>query len=935
MPERQSSPGEVTARPETDANDDHGAGRSSTSGSRETPGDARQPPAPTTEDGPAVTEQVARQVGAQPQAVERGPADPGDEAPAPAVVGTDAATIAAPAVPPSDVPTRETTVASPAGDATVPTTADGGSGAAAATPAADVRPADAAASAVTAPVSTRLSAVPDPSPVAATPGDESPTVDAPVVASARTRSESVWSPTVPIAAAPAGSTAPRVTTPPATPLPGSAAASGSATPRPAAAPWFNAAGDVEATQAIRRSARPAPAAASAAGFDRRTEAIDGPTAHLSPVAPATSAVPLSDVPSPGPRPGTGPAGPVGASAPTTEVPLSDVPSPGPRPGAGAGPAGPVGASAATTAISLSDVPAPGGGGGGGYPGGPGGAGPDGPPPRRRRRRWLIVAGLVALLALLYVGDLLLSSGAVPRGVTVAGVSVGGLPVAEAEQRLRAEIEPRTTRPVAVTVGDATSEIDPAKAGLSVDWKGTLDQAGSQPLNPITRITSFFTEREVGVVTTADPALLGSALAEVAPVVDTVPTEGSVRFEGTEPVGVDPVPGRRLDQPAAAEVLERDWVRGTTVALPLTELPPVTTAEQVATAVDEVATPAVSAPVAVAGEGVTGTLEPEDIAAALSFRADPAEGLVPEINKELIIEALSPQLRSSERPGRDAALDFSTGAPVVTPSQDGRGVDYEATLADLLGVLADPAPRQITAVYADQPAEITTDEIDTLGISGVIGEFTTMGFAQDSGRNIKRAAEVINGLIVQPGETFSLNGATSPRDASNGYVEAGIIDNGAPGRGVGGGVSQVATTLYNAAYFAGMVDVAHQEHSFYISRYPPGREATVFEGSIDLKWRNDNPTGVLIQTVWTPNSLTVRLYGTKRYEVTSETGPRTKPTQPTTVTIPPGKPCIATGGAPGFSISDVRVLREISTGEVRREPRTVKYNPIPVVVCEGG
>jgi vancomycin resistance protein YoaR len=112
----------------------------------------------------------------------------------------------------------------------------------------------------------------------------------------------------------------------------------------------------------------------------------------------------------------------------------------------------------------------------------------------------------------------------------------------------------------------------------------------------------------------------------------------------------------------------------------------------------------------------------------------------------------------------------------------------------------------------------------------------------------------------------------------------------------------------------------------------GREATVFEGAIDMRFRNDNPTGVLIQTKWTPSTVTVTLYGTKRYEVTSSTGPRTNPTQPETVTIPPGEPCISSQGAPGFTITDTRTIREIATGEVRTQKRTVKYNPVPIVVC---
>jgi vancomycin resistance protein YoaR len=216
---------------------------------------------------------------------------------------------------------------------------------------------------------------------------------------------------------------------------------------------------------------------------------------------------------------------------------------------------------------------------------------------------------------------------------------------------------------------------------------------------------------------------------------------------------------------------------------------------------------------------------------------------------------------------------------------------------------------------------------------VIGEFRTGGFAADSGRNIKRAAEQISGKIVAPGETFSLNAVTNPRDAAHGYVEAGIIENGHAARGIGGGVSQVATTLYNAAYFAGMTNVEHREHSFYISRYPAGREATVFDDLIDLKFRNDNPTAVMIQTVWTPSALDVRIYGTKIWEVTSASGPRTDPTQPKTITLAAGDGCTPSRGAPGFTITNTRTLKNVATGEVRVDPtRTVRYNPSPIVAC---
>jgi vancomycin resistance protein YoaR len=557
------------------------------------------------------------------------------------------------------------------------------------------------------------------------------------------------------------------------------------------------------------------------------------------------------------------------------------------------------------------------------------------PPHRRRRRVLLLTGaaVVGLLVLLYAIDLVSSSGSVPRGVTIAGQQIGGLTHDEAEQRVRAVVEPRTTQPVAVAVGDVTSEIDPKTAGLAVDWSGTIDRAGSQPLNPITRLRSFFITREVGVATDVDDEALDSALQQLGPVVSKQPVEGTVRFEGVTPVPVPPVDGQELDLDAAKQTLEREWTSGERVHLPVRVLPPTTTQDDVDKAVADVATPAVSGPVTIVGEKVTGTISPEVIASALSFRADPNQGLVPELNREVVEKALDPQMASSEQPGRDATLSFVGGRPVVTPSQDGRGVDYEATLKDLLAVLTKTGDeRKIVAVYAAQPARLTTEQLNGLGISGVIGEFTTGGFAQDSGRNIKRAAEVINGMIVKPGETFSLNGATEPRDEAHGYTEAGIISEGHASRGVGGGVSQVATTLYNAAYFAGMADVTHKPHSFYISRYPAGREATVFEGAIDMKFKNDGPTGVMIQTAWTPTSLTIRLYGTKRYDVTSATGPRTSPTEPTKVDIPAGQPCSPSQGAPGFTVTDTRTLRDVKTGAVKTERRTTKYNPSPIVTC---
>lgn len=555
-------------------------------------------------------------------------------------------------------------------------------------------------------------------------------------------------------------------------------------------------------------------------------------------------------------------------------------------------------------------------------------------PRRFRLLWLLLTAPFALLASLYLGDLLLSSDRVPRGVTAAGVPIGGMKLGEAEDRLRADVTPRATQPVAITLGDGDGEIDPTAVDLSVDWAASVAQAGTQPLNPLTRLTSLFTTREIGVVSTADDAALTAALDQLGRTIAKDPVEGTVRFDGSEPVAVNPENGRQLDVDASAALLKRDWATGAIVDLPIIELEPSTTTSDVQAAVDDIASPAVSAPLVIDGDDDARAVISEDvIAAALTFDIDDGD-IAATVDETAIADAARPQLAASETPLRNATIDFAASPPAKVPSQDGRRIDYDATLEDLMDALTSTDERDITAVYVDDPATFTTADLDALGPVEGIGEFQTSGFSGDSGVNIKRAAGAIDGLVVAPGETFSLNGATNPRNASNGYVEAGIILDGRPDSGVGGGVSQVATTLFNAAYFAGMELVEHQEHSYYISRYPAGREATVFGDVIDVKFRNDGPTPVQIQTVWTSGSITVRLVGIKRYEVTSAQSPRSAPTSPRTITIPDGESCSASGGAPGFTITDTRTLRDIATGETRTESHTVRYDPIPKVVCGG-
>lgn len=561
-----------------------------------------------------------------------------------------------------------------------------------------------------------------------------------------------------------------------------------------------------------------------------------------------------------------------------------------------------------------------------------------PAPRRglRRAGW-ISGGVLAVLVVAYLIDLLTSQGRVPRGVVIAGVDIGGLEVPVAERELRSSLEPRLAQPLTISAGEARTTFTPAAAGLRLDWSGTIEQVGDQPLNPFTRLTSFFGTREIGVLSQAEDGQLGAALEDLRSRVDRAPVEGAVHFDGATPTAVEPRAGQKLDVAAARQAVLTGWAKGGELALPVAPAPVSTTAAGVRAALDQFARPAVSGPVRFKGEGSDATAHPKDIAAALTFTPGEGGGLTPKLDTKKLTEVLAPQLKSTEQEGHDASIEFAGGKPVVKPSAEGSTVDWDKSLEPLMDTLKRTDARELKAVYRKEPAKVTTEQADKLGVREVVGEFSTSGFAADSGVNIRVVADKVNGAIVKPGETFSLNEFTGPRGKPQGYVEAGVIANGAPGREVGGGISQFATTLYNASYFAGMKDAGHKEHSYYISRYPAAREATVFQNPsgasvIDLKFTNDSDTGIAIQTIWTPSSITVKLWGTKRYTVESVPGERANPTPPPTKPGPPEN-CHASAGAEGFTTSDTRVLRDVGTGrEVSRHTRTVHYNPQPKIDC---
>lgn len=555
-----------------------------------------------------------------------------------------------------------------------------------------------------------------------------------------------------------------------------------------------------------------------------------------------------------------------------------------------------------------------------------------------RRGWIIALGI--LLGVLIAGgvafamDHAINGDKVPRGVAVGGVDIGRMSHPEAQATLERELEDKVSAPIKIRAGELETTVLPSEAGISPNWKATVDSTGKMSYNPITWVMDFFRHREIPISSDADPHLLHDAVERIAADLSREPADASINLAGTNAELIPAVTGQSVEPRWLEVELLSSWLDPAGVEVEAKENPPAIDDAVAQKIINGPAKRALSAPIVLHGkDGVDGVIPPERIAEILHFHNEPdTKKIRPEVDVEKAHEILNEELAQTEHERQNARIGYSGGQRVITPHVDGLKINWEESLAEFRERVIGESPKEWDATYSEDPASFTTEDAQHATFDEVVGEFTTSGFAAASGHNIKLTAATVNGAIVAPGEIFSLNGYTGPRGTAQGYVESGIILNGHADKAVGGGISQFATTLYNAAYFAGMQDVAHTAHSYYISRYPAGREATVYEGAIDLQFKNTSPYPVRIDTYFGGGAITVKLMGVKTVNVESINGGRWAPTQPKRITLS-GDDCVPSSGAPGFSTSDTRIIRNLAGTEISRNTTTTVYDPSPIVTCE--
>ena len=549
-------------------------------------------------------------------------------------------------------------------------------------------------------------------------------------------------------------------------------------------------------------------------------------------------------------------------------------------------------------------------------------------------------GLVAVLAGGYALGYALAGDNLPRNAEVSGVTVGGLSTTDAEARLRAELAPKLVAPLTITANSQSITTTGTEAGLGIDYAASLAQAGGgRSLNPIAIAEVLFGGGPLPAVLTVDQAKLEAVVTPLAEKVEVAPVNAQLAYQGLEPKTTPGTDGTTLPRAEVADAVVAAFPDQPSITVDVVKTEPAITTAEAEQVLAKVAKPAVAANVTVdvGGKGRI-AITPAVIAKTLTFTN--VDGtLTPAFDAKALNKLMAGDLtRIGLKQPTDASFTIKRGGkPQIVPSVDGLGIDAPALSSALIGVIDKSGERSVSVDVAARPADFSTQDAKKAGVKQVTGSFTTY-FPGSAYRvnNIGKAARLINGTYLAPGETFSMNQTLGKRTAAAGWMAGGAIDGGKIVERLGGGISQATTTTFNAVFFAGLEDVYHKPHSLYFNRYPVGREATLDWVSVDMKFKNDSPYGVLLQA-WTTGrtgaqgSVTVRVWSTKRYTIKTTTPVRSNYRAPGATVYDDRPGCLPQGAMSGFDVSFYRLFYE-GKKQVKKEKFAWSYNSLTPVVC---
>ncbi len=507
-------------------------------------------------------------------------------------------------------------------------------------------------------------------------------------------------------------------------------------------------------------------------------------------------------------------------------------------------------------------------------------GPPGPRGRRERtaarplrRNLLDYLALALLLALLLgLSTLMLYQfwhvNRIYTGVNVAGIPVGGLSRAVAHATLQQELGAYPLPPVTLVQSGDRFAIDPLEVRAEVDLLDAVNQAylvgrsgawGARVETQLEALLGGFTVTPRRIYSTE---LLQEAIAAVA---------GQVNRAGKPASQVGVIATRAesaltVDEAATLQRLTMSLDRapaGQPLAVPLVVV------ETQPVAVETPRTKPKDAPLFAepfilrSSSGVELALDPAALSAMI-VATNPVH--VDDAGLRAWLAQMATQI---DLPPRDARLHFNPqtgGLTVMQESLVGRTLDVEATAANVQQALAGNS-RQATLVVNEVAPAVDSRRVAEMGIRELVATGSTYfkGSSADRIWNIEIAAEKFEGVVIPPNGIFSFNAIVEDVSAANGFEDSLVIWGDRTAVGIGGGVCQVSTTVFRAAYYGGFPIVERYNHGYIVDWYgEPGLDATIFTPSVDFKFRNDTGAYLLIDPVIDAANgvATFNFYGTK-------------------------------------------------------------------------
>ena len=569
----------------------------------------------------------------------------------------------------------------------------------------------------------------------------------------------------------------------------------------------------------------------------------------------------------------------------------------------------------------------------------------------RQTRFVVVI-VAAIVVALVVAAVAFSEAAqgdtIHHNVSVYGIGVGGLTVDQAAQKL-ARVAPRggavtlswEGRRWTLSAAALHARLNaPAAARDAYDYT----RSGNVVARAWTSLVLWVAGHSVQPAVAFAQPLTRERLDTISQAVDVKPVQGAVTISGAQPVVGVAKNGRAVDRAAVLRLLGAAVIAGRHVAA---ALPVVTVTPDISTADAQLAAATartwLAGPLALTHGGHTWTIRQQDLGQYLAFVPQNAKPrLRVTFDSPVTLGYFDFITQRVGRPGKNASFTVTAGGKRVKIKRGtwGYGVVPAATIANMNAAAAGGG-RTAEAVFGKAPPTLSYSEAKAMSITTRIGTYTT-AVAGTANRltNVGLGSSLLNDTLIAPGKVFSVNATTGERTAAKGFKMAPTIIAGKLEDSVGGGMCQVSTTVFNAAFEAGLQIVERHNHELYISHYPLGRDATVSYGSYDLKFRNDTSHWILLKTTFTGWSLNVSLYSAPLHRRVVAATSNWYGLTPFTVqkkddpTLAKGQTRVDTPGVGGMSIDCYRKVYDAAGKLIWNDDFKSVYSMVPEVLLVG-